>query len=950
MAVRGQEVELLKGGIKAEAPSKGPFALNMLHRNGAWEVRSGLGQVTQLDTNMSGRVGSWQASGSAQVSVAGYRDHLGSEIIRTSFGHEQILSVFRSTVSTGNEDTDKTGTKPRFYSVRDIWIVSIYDLTTGHRWEEPLYRRTGEGSRTSVPMSKWHGIQETCIGSDYQSWLEATDREFFFHKDSGILYFGNPDAGLWAYIPGTFRSSRSKSLGVVSRQNVKGAYSESSLVTRVIPSQGSLFEGYAYFTPSEFPGPVDMTSAGGRLVYGSGRTVLFSDVGQPAHVTGDNFFTLPSRQEITAVESFMDNVVIFTPTETWLYRLSTGDTASQGTLTKISDSVGCSGPNAAIRAAGTVLWAGSVGVFALSGDLEPRELSKDISRVFSDFITSPMNSYALQAGWHDLNTQQPIHNISFNPKKAHLVFNPELDALFLGMPEENVALCLSDGDKWALWSYESAVYYTSAESRVGTTANIPGPWMLSTDTKLFVVTQPERQSLEVESTTDAGFTFDAQHYDSYSSAILEYGRGGGIDRSILDEDHRVLAGAYHRLYRTEGTTMTFIIDKPIMMEPGYTLPSGTTPGSSGFWLPIRLVVPFGFFGIKEIRLQFRYRSDHFTPICHPDSTGQIDYYLPPERGTSDAGWDWAAAQISPGARAFDATTGASSNTGNQISIHWDGDSETGWTHQPIMNMTAETVNDLIYIPFIRDPTKHSAGMDFQITSLFGGTVSFVKGHNSIGGDVSLTDGANITVWDQWWLPAADGDPDTETLRGQDDLAQPVDWAYQTDVAGLDSGSYKSRGLNIRALSHGPGVSSDLLEGSWRYGLLNTMVSSDHKGWVSQVVDFTGQSSLLPAAIQEVVNKASIRTRVSTGATLSNKTFNTTGVTYGSSVDDPTNRAHGTYLIDDEEVSLIATSDSVKGEGFTYMVFGFMQSRAHRVVIESIRAIFRVLGGKRRGGR
>jgi len=68
------------------------------------------------------------------------------------------------------------------------------------------------------------------------------------------------------------------------------------------------------------------------------------------------------------------------------------------------------------------------------------------------------------------------------------------------------------------------------------------------------------------------------------------------------------------------------------------------------------------------------------------------------------------------------------------------------------------------------------------------------------------------------------------------------------------------------------------------------------------------------------------------------------------VDDPTNRAHGTYLIDDEEVSLIATSDSVKGEGFTYMVFGFMQSRAHRVVIESIRAIFRVLGGKRRGGR
>jgi hypothetical protein len=316
------------------------------------------------------------------------------------------------------------------------------------------------------------------------------------------------------------------------------------------------------------------------------------------------------------------------------------------------------------------------------------------------------------------------------------------------------------------------------------------------------------------------------------------------------------------------------------------------------------------------------------------------------------GWDWGAAQISPGVRCFDATTGTLSNTGNQISIHWDGNGETGWTHVDFMNLSAETVNDLVYLPFIWDPTKHSAGMDFQITSLYDTaqqTASRLQGRDGDDDGVAIVDGANITVWDQWWLPAADGDIATETRRGQDDVAQPVDWAYQTDTAGLDAGSYKSRGLNIRALSHGPGVSSDLLNGSWRYGLLNTMVSSDHKGWVSQVVDFTGQSSLKPEAIQEVVSKASIRTRVSTGSSLSNKTFNTTGVTYGSSVNNPTNRAYGTYLIDDEEVSLIATSDSVKGEGFTYMVFGFMQSRAHRIVIESIRAIFRVLGGKRRGG-
>ena len=47
---------------------------------------------------------------------------------------------------------------------------------------------------------------------------------------------------------------------------------------------------------------------------------------------------------------------------------------------------------------------------------------------------------------------------------------------------------------------------------------------------------------------------------------------------------------------------------------------------------------------------------------------------------------------------------------------------------------------------------------------------------------------------------------------------------------------------------------------------------------------------------------------------------------------------------------IATSDSVKGETISYMVFGFMRNRAASLTIESLKGVFRAAGGRRRTGR
>ena len=935
MAVRGEEIELLEGGIRAVAPSKGAFALNMLFRNTAWEVRQGFGQVTQLDSTFTTRAGGWESSTADQYAATwGYTKHLGSSYILTEFGHEQILSVFKATVVVGNEGSWYTNLKPRRYSTRNIWVVDIYDMTTGHRWEEPLYRRVTEGSTDMVPMDKWHGNYETSIDKDYQSWLDAGSKEFFFHEDSGILYFGSPEAGVWAYIPSSFRKTRSMALDVSHRHEFGSHYSESSLVSKVVPSEGLFYEGYSYFTPSEFSNPISMTSANGRMVYASGRTVYFTDVGQPAHIIGDNFFVLNSDEEITAIASMLDNVLIFTPSETWIYRLSDGDLASKGSISKLSDNVGCSGPNAITSVNSAVVWAGRTGVYTLGGELEVNELSGEINPLFSEFITSPLNSYFVQSGWTDMSTDQPVHNVLFESEKAHLSYSPNLGCLFVVFPGQKIAMCLSGGSRWSMWSFESSVAYSSvyAESIVGVTSNILNPWMLCSDLGVFMVGGVDEQFVS----DNLSWTVDRSYY------IMEYGRGGGLDRSVDDEDRRSWAGSYKRLRYNDTKHETFIIDKPMLIPKGYVFPSGTTVDADNkyFWLPISVVVGEDFAGgVEKLQLGLKFDSAKFTPVFHGDATGQIDFYLPPERAASATGWGWGGGMsVTKRVICVNSGTGATSESGDQFQIYFDG-ALGPWLHGPYMNLTPYKKEPLIYIPMVWDQTD-TDGMDFSITAV-SGNVDYLLGRDESSGAQSLTNGSNITAWEQWHISTA-------THRGSDDVAQPVDWAYLTDSAGFDGMSaHKSRGLKVRMLSHGPGVAADYLEEDWRYGLFNTMVASDLKGWVSQNVDFTGQSSLTPAAVQEIVDKASIRTRISTGSTAVNKTFNTAGVTYGST--NPINKTHGTYLIDDEEVSTIVTSDSVKGEGFSYMLFGFIQNRAQKIILESVRAVFRVIGAKRRGG-
>ena len=205
------------------------------------------------------------------------------------------------------------------------------------------------------------------------------------------------------------------------------------------------------------------------------------------------------------------------------------------------------------------------------------------------------------------------------------------------------------------------------------------------------------------------------------------------------------------------------------------------------------------------------------------------------------------------------------------------------------------------------------------------------------GSVAAT--GNFIFWEQQTLGSL--------KHKEDNVAQPVDWAYKSVQVGLESPvRLKARGLFVQMLSHGKGVTADYLEPNWLWGVFNTLLAGDFRGWTSQIIDYSGAITG-SGQIDAISNKQNIRSRIlDSNSLLVNKTFNQAGVTYGN----PAATATGTYLIDDEEMNIMATSDSTKGQTITYMVFGHLQNRAQKIHIDSIKAVLREVGGRRRYGR
>lgn len=991
MAVKYDEAEILRGGVKYDRPSKGSFALNLVRRHGAWEVRQGFGQLSQFDcmvTNDHAFAGSsWPPP-----KEWGYEKHFGSHSIVTDFGHEQIISVFSAKVYSSDIAYSAA-------EVLTVYVVSIFDLTTRERWEEPLYRHTCDGdvpqSTTKAgSLARRHGQYETNQNIDYQAWIPVSDTGAFVFAELGdTVYFGSSGTPIYAYSPCTFRGNRRRFVSGSHAHPWAPPYSESSMIWRLKASPGAFSDVYVYLDESGLPSPQAMASFQGRLVVaGNGREVFFSQVDDPSAFIDFDFITVPTERKITALASMGQTLYIFTETETFVYQPASrgGEpVASQGmTPVRISETVGCVSQSCVAKEAGAAIWLSRRGVHVSDGGLEITTISDNIAPLFTDFITDPVTTFftsvTSKSGSTDLNSDETQRNSVYTLKTsmANVCYSSHLDAVLVTLPDERISLCYSSGE-WSVWTYESNTKqfansdpYISDKHMPGAYTNIAAPWLVSAGEGLYLVGSVE--DMGIQDSASYGATSPVLNNTvSRSAYLLEYGRGGAIDRSVSDEDHRVVAGKYEIVVAGSaptGEVSEFIIGEWIPVEQKYPFPNAAGANAMSptagytrapvapdltFLVPF-YIVPDMLFDysaankrIQKVKFDFRFDAARWTPVLKSGTT-EVDIIVPSERMQS-AGSPFSAAL--GGQNVYNVAVDAT-----RITLEWSGTTSKSLNTPPLHKCL------MCYVPMMYTATsKDTSASNMGITWVTAGSPpSALCVITDESGGVHQV-GIN-KIWSQTYLglnhviqenrtgsPAFD--PDGNPIGRGENIAQAVDWAYMSEDVGLpEDARIKGRGLSVRLLSHGEGDESVT---TWAQGLFNVLMVADMKTWMAQWRDYVqvaltatskGLRSVFASIYPTRLDTPTIRSRTNiTGAGTNQRVEFGSGLKYGNSavesygVDDCT--------IGDEQVDEITTSSSAKGNSVSTMLFGYMRNPAERVRLESVKFLFRVVGkARRRHGR
>jgi hypothetical protein len=923
VAVPGKEVEILGIGTTPIQYSNGAFVLNMLYRKGGWEVRKGFGQRAEYTTTFGTRF--FDGLGSAEFSAKpqGLMMHLGSYLYRTQ-EYRQIVSVFSAAFFPCNMQ--------RGQSAVDGYLVQIYDLDTDTRWEEAIYPQTGQSDRAAIQIPFQHGVYETSRGKDYQAFEHGSIEPFFFAEHEDLLFFGCESAGVLFYKPTRFKERKIQQLNnIFFRETASSQFSETSVIRRIEPMKGTAENqrAFSYLTSNTLNGIRDMASMGFSTVVAAGSTLYFSDDESPFAFTTENIVPIPTKFKILAIEEVLGNLLIWTESETWHYTPSQGQVKSAGRLTKLSDMVGCVGPQAVTKLQRGVAWADRNGIYASQNGLQHQVISEPLKSFFNEFITNPVTNFYQASGVSNLSNAQPNSFYRFSPFMVNLTHSPTENILIASFPGENIALTLTE-KRWSVWSFQSNVAVAAGgASEVGAQENITNAYIVADAEGLFAIGSVQSQSItDIAKTwnlTSNQFDDVNDDVEARSYYIMEYGRGGSIDRSVDNEDYREPRNQY-KPNAFSDVVINFLWDKWIKLPVGFTLPGGTavTAAQDIFLLPLVHFDTLAFTGgtLGAFDISFTFDSANWEPIVRSSPSAEVDIIIPAERVSSTLGFGAPGAQVAGQSevRVYSLPGGAVNSTGQEIRISFTDTASGGPAGVTPIRRVGANKTPLLYIPMRRrSMTAEVSGMGLA------------------KGSVAAT--GNFIFWEQQCLGAI--------RHAEDDVAQPVDWAYKSVQVGLDTPiRLKARGLFVQMLSHGKGVAADYLDPTWLWGVFNTLLAGDFRGWTSQIIDYSGTITG-SNQIERIADKQNIRSRIlDSNSLLVNKTFNQTGVTYGN----PAATAAGTYLIDDEEMNIMATSDGTKGQSITYMVFGHLQNRAQKIHIDSIKAVLREVGGRRRYGR
>ncbi len=305
---------------------------NMTKEQSSWKTRAGFGVLGEYDSGLT------TGTRDTDIQNKGLKKHLGSQLIQTSFGHTQILSVFRSVLHTSDIRDSRVDEKRTLYSIH------IYDVTTDQHWEEVLFEHSSDDN--SRPAWQMHGTYETSNdvveGYDRQLWVDAGQSEnldnkvfsdnegefFWFAEMSNRLLFGSKRAGTWTYNPSDFSEDRMGRRQI--RQSVNGQFhrdyrdtkSETSVVTPVHARDGIFTEGFTYITQDEFGKPQAACVLDRRVVYAVDNLLYFSDPEEPGSIIAENVQNFNSN--IVAVAPSLGNLIVWLENETILYNPASG--------------------------------------------------------------------------------------------------------------------------------------------------------------------------------------------------------------------------------------------------------------------------------------------------------------------------------------------------------------------------------------------------------------------------------------------------------------------------------------------------------------------------------------------------------------------------------------------------------------------------------------------------
>ncbi|GAG44673.1 unnamed protein product, partial [marine sediment metagenome] len=229
--------------------------------------------------------------------------------------------------------------------------------------------------------------------------------------------------------------------------------------------------------------------------------------------------------------------------------------------------------------------------------LKMQNIGGDLQPLFEteEGISLPLSSFYANDGQTSILFDQPQSFVQWPADGTiHMDYDSDLSLLFIGIPESNAILVNSRG-AWSVWSTESLASETATvvQARRG----LLSPRVCVRDGRVFLVT-----GMELATPNDSVAVDNSL---SYSYIIAEWGRGGGLDRSVVAaEDMRKFNGFYDP---TPTSDDLFVVGEPVKLPGFFNLPDNSDTEDI-YLVPILVNPAFGLINPQTIDFRFTFKK------------------------------------------------------------------------------------------------------------------------------------------------------------------------------------------------------------------------------------------------------------------------------------------------------------------------------------------------------